>query len=316
MRKTKSKYSSVKRKNRFLPFFIVFFVVALFAVSAFFIARHFLSSDREEIPKAASLYSLWDANDFEGVYAASEKILEKKPLMNTALAFRGYSAFNLPIAQTDTAAAQAYLEEAINSLRVALQNARPAAKKQMWYILGKAYYQKDFYASYYYYADLAVEYLERAVESGYTAPDIPEYLGLSYASLGMTDKSIEAFTEALALNPSDIVLAAIGEQYYKAGDFARAEQYLFRAVNETKDDLLTLRCRNTLGTMYIDEGKFDEAAQEFATILEKDANFADAYYGLGVIYEKQGELVKARAEWRKALRAQANHEGALQKLNS
>ena len=32
------------------------------------------------------------------------------------------------------------------------------------------------------------------------------------------------------------------------------------------------------------------------------------------IYEKQGNLVKARAQWRKALKIQVNHPGALQKM--
>ena len=51
-------------------------------------------------------------------------------------------------------------------------------------------------------------------------------------------------------------------------------------------------------------------------VLEKYPNSADAHYGIGVIYEKQGNLVKARAEWRQTLKIQVNHQGALQKLNS
>jgi Flp pilus assembly protein TadD len=48
--------------------------------------------------------------------------------------------------------------------------------------------------------------------------------------------------------------------------------------------------------------------------LEKNPNNADAYYEIGVIYEEQGQDAAARAEWRKALRVQVNHSGALQKL--
>ena len=54
----------------------------------------------------------------------------------------------------------------------------------------------------------------------------------------------------------------------------------------------------------------------FDEILKLNKNSADAYYSLGLIYEKQGEMVKARAEWRKALKAQVNHPGALAKMSA
>jgi len=50
------------------------------------------------------------------------------------------------------------------------------------------------------------------------------------------------------------------------------------------------------------------------SVLEKDENSADAHYQLGILYEKQGDMVKARAEWRNALRIQVNHRGALEKM--
>ena len=50
------------------------------------------------------------------------------------------------------------------------------------------------------------------------------------------------------------------------------------------------------------------------SILEKDPDYADAYYGLGLIYEKEGDSAKARAEWRNVLKIQVNHQGAIKKL--
>ena len=43
-------------------------------------------------------------------------------------------------------------------------------------------------------------------------------------------------------------------------------------------------------------------------------NSADAHYGLGIIYEKKGDLVKARAEWRKTLKIDSNYEDAIKKV--
>ena len=70
-------------------------------------------------------------------------------------------------------------------------------------------------------------------------------------------------------------------------------------------------------TRNIELSKELKATQEnLENVLEKYPNSADAHYGIGVIYEKQGNLVKARAEWRQTLKIQVNHQGALQKLNS
>jgi len=260
-----------------------------------------------------TLYAQWKKYDYSGAYETSKRILERKPFNNTALTYHGYASFYLGVSQLDTSTAQNYLDESINSLRLALISAKKSLRPQLEYMLGKAYFYKNTISTYY-YADLAIKYLQKAKHDGYKAADIPEYLGLSYASLNMTMDSISSFTEALLVRESDTLLLSIAEQYYKSGQNTAAEQYLFRIVNNCKDDTLVLKSRVLLGTIYIDREKYSDAEKEFTAILEKNENSADAYYGLGVIYEKQGDLVKARSEWRKALRIQVNHPGALKKI--
>ena len=128
-------------------------------------------------------------------------------------------------------------------------------------------------------------------------------------------ESISAFTEALIVRESFSLLLSIAEQYYKTNQGNVAKQYLFRIVNNCNDDNLVNKRQNLLALIYIDEGNYSEARETFSSILKKNQNSADAYYGLGVIYEKQGDLVKARAEWRKALKVHVNHAGALNKLS-
>ena len=84
---------------------------------------------------------------------------------------------------------------------------------------------------------------------------------------------------------------------------------------ETGDELLQLRCRYEIGMILIANQRLDAAQAEFSAILEKEPNSADAQYGLGVIYETQGDLVKARAAWRKALRLNPVHAGAREKMD-
>ena len=304
----------VKRKTRVVRRLVaVFVVVLIFAVSAIFTIR-FISLHRRSTTSVSYLNQKWNDYDYTAVYENSAIILREKPFNNTALTLHGYAAFFLALAETNTTQAQSYLDEAINNLRVALLNAKPKTFAQIEYMLGKAYFYKNSMSSYYYYADLTVQYLLRAQKDGYYADDIPEFLGLSYASLGMTMDSIAAFTKALLVRESDLLLLSIAEQYYKAGQGMAAAQYLYRISQDCKDEKIVLKSHVLLGIIYTDQEKYADAEREFKTILEKNENSADAYYGIGVIYEKQGDVIKARSEWRKAIRLQANHAEALKKL--
>ena len=256
----------------------------------------------------------WGSYDYQKVYELCKVFLQDNTYNNTALTYYSYACFFLAQAQTDTQQAQNYLDECINNIRIALYEADQSLVPQLQYMLGKAYFYKNTITTHY-YADLAVKYLILAKQSGYEADDIAEYLGLSYASLGMTMESISAFTEALLVRESDSLLLAIAEQYYKAQELNAAEQYLFRIIKNSDNEDIILKSENLLGTIYIDKEDYDAALEEFENVLKKNENSADAHYGIGVIYEKQGNIVKARSEWRKALKIQVNHPGALQKMS-
>ncbi|MCK9169196.1 MAG: tetratricopeptide repeat protein [Treponema sp.] len=302
-----------KRKSKFVPNLITILCIIFVGIGISFSVYYIIRKKIRSESSVYTLYARWNNYDYTGVYETSKHILDRKPFNNTALTYHGYASFYLGVSQLETSTAQNYLDESINNLRIALISAKKSLKPQLEYMLGKAYFYKNTISSYY-YADLAIKYLQMSKHDGYKADDIPEYLGLSYASLDMTLDSISAFTEALLVRESDTLLLSIAEQYRKAGQNAAAEQYLFRIINNCKDDILVLKSRVLLGTIYTDEGKYTDAEQEYMTVLEKNENSADVYYGLGVIYEKQGDLVKARSEWRKALRIQVNHPGALKKM--
>ncbi len=314
--KLKGLYSRkiIKSEHYLIRKFVIFFFCVL-AVSLFcFFCYRFVNL---KLRKENSLYNLrskWHQYDYQSVYDISSAMLSEKPYDWYVRAYHGYASFYLAVSQGDVVLSQSYLDEAVNSLRIALLGAKPKIIPQIEYMLGKSYFYKNFQSSYYYYSDLAILYLQRAVSDGYESDDIPELLGLCYASLGMTMESISAFSEALLVRESDILLLSIAEQYYASAQYSLAQQYLYRISQNCRDEQIILKSHKLLGDMYLSEEKYEEAEVEFNAILEKNENSADAYYGLGVIYESQGDLVKARSEWRKALRIQNNHTGALKKL--
>lgn len=304
----RKRYTLSSKHSVFSSSFVVLSVilgVIILAAAMFAFMRRSGSS----LPATGSLYKAWEARDYAKVYEDSSLILARRPLDGAVLALNGFAAYYLQLAQTDPSRAGLLLDTAIVSMRNAWYRVSESERSQIAYILGKAYFQRG-----YYYADLAEKYLDYAWTAGIRYPDIEEYRGLAASVLGDYPSAILAFTDALSSNPSDLLLYTIASAYRKTGDVLRAKQYYSETIHSTKDENLELKSRNELAMILVDEGDIPGAASEFNAILEKDANFADAHYGLGVIYETQGDLVRARSEWRKTIRLNPVHPGAREKL--
>lgn len=303
-----------KRKNHIFRNIIIVsgilvFIAAIASLTVFLVKNY--NKNRITL---TTIKQSWEKSDYKSVYEQGKVFLQDKPFNNTALTYYGYACFYLAVSQIDTYQTQEYLDESINNLRLAMYEANKSLLPQLQYMLGKAYFYKNTITTYY-YADLAIKYLTLARQNGYYADDIAEYLGLSYASLGQTYESISSFTEALLVRESDFLLLSIAEQYYKAGEASVATQYLFRIINNSSNDEIILKSRLLLGNIYIDSEDYTLAREQFNLVLQKNDASADAHYGLGLIYEKEENLVSARAEWRQARKIQPNHAGALKKLS-
>ncbi len=304
-----------RQKNKFFIRICIYTSIIAAITALCILTRNFIRSKLHNSNSISALYDNWEKYDYQKVYEISTAILADKPLNTTARMFHGYSSFFLAVSQTDNSVTESYLKDALKSLRIALQNTSEDKRGQLEYMLGKTYFYKDSSSNSQYYADLAIKYLLLAQEHGYSSDDIAECLGLSYAALGETQKSIEAFGEALLVRESDTLLLSIAEQYYKIGNMANAKAYLIRVRDITKNEDLILRTSFLLGEIFVEENDLEGAEKEFRSILQKNENSADAHYGLGVLYEKQGDNAKARAQWRHVLRIQPNHEGALKKMS-
>ena len=303
-----------KKKNHFFRNLLIVSGILLFVAGTVTLGIFLVRNYNKNKITIKTIKQAWVQNDYKDVYEQGKIFLQSKPYNNTVLTYYGYACFYLAVSQIDTYQTQEYLDECINNLRLAMYESSKSLLPQLQYMLGKAYFYKNTITTYY-YADLAIKYLTLAKENGYQADDIAEYLGLSYASLGQTYESISAFTEALLVRESDFLLLSIAEQYYKANETGAAQQYLFRIINNSSNDEIILKSRLLLGNIYIDLNDLVNAKEQFDLVLEKNDNSADAHYGLGLVYEKQDNLVSARVEWRKTRKIQPNHAGAVKKLS-
>ncbi len=302
-------------KRKFNPKKIINISLLILLVVTVVFVSVIISQKLNTAPDLSKLETLWNESNFEETYSYSHTILLDDPFNNTALTYNGYSAFYLALSSTDTVSVHTYIDNAINSIRLALLDAKDSLIPQLEYMLGKVYFHKNRLSAYYFYSDLAIKYLHKALDKGYNASDIYEYLGLSYASLDMTEESIVYFTEALLVNDSDVLKIAIAEQYYKIGNFDAAKPYLQRIKNESDNEEYIMQVSNLLGLIYVEENSLIEAENEFTSILQVYKHNTDALYGLGLIYEKRGETYKARAQWRQVLEIDSNHNGARLKMN-
>jgi len=260
--------------------------------------------------ESRELRDSFESGAFEAAYAQSSQMLIKKPLDFFLLTIHGFSAYQLAIAQTNTFDTLSFVDDCIWSLRKALLSRGNDGR--VLYVLGKAYYYKGSG-----YSDLAVSYLEKARAVLYRAADIPEYLGLAYAAMRDFRSSVEAFSLALTgdTSPSDILLLAIAQSYLAIDEFDSAKAYLIHCLEITKDSKTTAAARLILGNTLAKTGDIQGAEKEYFKVIEENGDNAEAHFQLGELYALGGDVTRARAEWRRAIRIDPAHGPARSRLN-
>ncbi len=252
----------------------------------------------------------WKERSYAEVLASCTARLERSPLDPFYLTFGGFAAFYLGSAQASDEASIGYLRQSVALLRKALVLKRPRYPGEIRYILGKAYFLLG-----YYYLDASARFLEESKEFGYEAEDVDEYLAMAYYHLGMTDKAVAVFEEALRRSPTDALYVTAAMAMMRAGRNDKAAEYLTEAIDMTSDVAVEQQARFLLSEMRIAEKRFLDAEEQLSIVLSEDSESAEALYRLGLLYEAMGDQAKARSQWRKAIKADPGHQGARLKLN-
>ena len=253
-----------------------------------------------------SYSEMWEKKQYSQIIEYGNTVLDKNPMDRNTLIFTGYAYFYQGISILDMEERNICMEKAVVMLRKALLT-EGRDNIDVMYVLGKAYYHLG-----YYYCDLAVKYLSEALRKGCDSKDIYEYLGLAYSKLDMSDHAVENFEKALEVNPSDVLILTLAQEYIKIGNMDRAGYYLDKAGTDTavlKEKKLILQ-----GQRYLGLSEYDNAIECFNRVLELNPGSADAHYYIGEVYEVKGDMQKAKAQWRKAYNLNPDHHKAKLKL--
>ncbi|MDR1428742.1 MAG: tetratricopeptide repeat protein [Spirochaetaceae bacterium] len=299
----------VYRKNPVLTALTVFIAFVLVLSLAFLGIRNKNEWGRDR----RELLRYWEEGTYGDVYDLSGQWLAKKPLDFFLLSLRGFSSYQLAVAQINVSDTLRYIDTCIVSLRKALLTREGERDANLRYVLGKAYYHKGPS-----YADLAIRYLEEARGSGFSAPDTAEYLGLAYAELSDYRNSVASLSESLNSEDgsyvSDLRLLAIARSYIGLDEGNSARAYLVRCIGNSRDANVVIQARLLLGKVLAAAGEAEGAEEQFRAIIEENGENADAHFELGELYAAGGDATRARAEWRRALRVDPGHGEARTKL--
>jgi len=295
----------------------------VFQGSAFFLALgaalilfiFFFGTKFREAGNKKNLLEYWEQGSWKDAYETSKDALALKPMDTFYLTINGFAAYQSAMAQVNNVEALEFIDQSIWSLRRALLGKNTDKEGRIRYVLGKAYYAKGPD-----YADLSVRYLEEAKSAPFYAGDLNEYLGLAYAAIRDYQKSVEALTLSLDSDKndadSDLLLMHIAQSYMGLEEWETAKSYLIRCASASRDTGLALKSRLLLGKVLRNSGDLDGAIAAFDSVLDESGENAEAAYELGEIYASRGEMIRARAAWRRAHRSDPNFAPAISRLNT
>ena len=147
----------------------------------------------------------------------------------------------------------------------------------------------------------------KAIEAYQQALHInPEYaeawynLGVAYGRAGQTAKAIEAHQQALRINPEHAkAWYILGAIYARAGQTAKAIEACQQALRINPEDA---KAWHILGLAYGQAGQAAKAINAYQQALRVNPEYAEAWHILGLAYGLAGQTAKAIEAYQQALR--------------
>jgi Tfp pilus assembly protein PilF len=141
-------------------------------------------------------------------------------------------------------------------------------------------------------------------------------IGLFVAVVWLISEFIPAGALRARLVPAAalVSLAALTATTYLQVGYWRDDRTLFQhALESTRDNSFT---RNKLGCALVQEGKLDEAIQQFETAVRLDPRAIDPQFNLGLVLQNLGRLNAAAEHYRAVLALSEQHANAHNNLGA
>lgn len=313
-----SSYIAKRRKRRLVIFFLSLVSLALIGLLFFLITTGgSRATPRTEKPTSKQLlYSEWQARNWDLVLLNCSKSLLSAPLDPFYLGFAGLSSFYKANTLPESEERSSLIDQAVVLLRKTLVVTSKTRRKydipkaELEYVLGKSYFFKG--TAYY---NETITWIERSIADGYTGEDSLEFLAVSNAGLGRTEKAISYFESALDKKRGDLLLIAAGKAYFDANKLVESENLLNEALAKSTDVLTREKCRFLIAAIDEKKGDYSKAREQLEQIILENPQSAEGHYRLGLIFQKIGDAVKARSEWRRATAIDPMHSAARLKLS-
>ncbi len=106
------------------------------------------------------------------------------------------------------------------------------------------------------------------------------------------------------IEPGDFLLNVEAEGYeslQKKVNFSVGEEYTLDVILVKKKSLEESKNQFLLGVQLYQEGQYDQAIENFESVLKENPDFAEAYYNIGMAYLKKGDLDNAMVQMAKAI---------------
>lgn len=292
-----------------ITIFVLFIITFIVLSSTGYVS--FISFDGGGIKDQALLRELWDAGSYYQIITFTDERLADNPLDPNYLLYRGLAHFYLGEVGFTSTDRSEQLDQSIIYLRKLLLLQHPPQKDKIFYTLGRAYYLKGEL-----YYNLAIEYLLRAMENGYTHNQLFQYLGVVYAEVGDYENSITYFQEALSGNPSTELELELANAYLNAQQMQNTIDIINIIEQKTVDTRLMLKLLLLKSRLSIVQNNFSQAEQLLDAIIADYPNSAEAHFQLGEVFNAYNEGDKARFQWRTAINLDPNHVKALLQLQN
>jgi len=127
----------------------------------------------------------------------------------------------------------------------------------------------------------AIEEFKKALEKDPEQPNVIANMADCYSKLDKNEEAVELYKKAISISPNEAALYTnMGVVLSKMGKMAESQEAFKKAASLNPG--AAAQNYYNIGATLVNSGKTEEAIEAFRQAIAADANFAEAYYQLGM----------------------------------